>query len=756
MKKSLLIFIMCLFPMFAWGADSTIGNLGEIGNTAIDDQIAIVDVSESPDTTKRVSVNNIVAPAYFADSTEADQGAAGSGRSVKDLVDLIGSNNATIVLTHHGSATTDYIFGTDETIPSNITLKIQKGARASIAAAQTLTINGSFDAGLYQVFSGAGSVSFSVGSIDGAYPQWWPECLPDGSTNCQPAYTKAITALPVNGTIHITQGKWNFSTTLSFNKAINFIGDGTRSVIYLTGGTDVDGIIVGSAANYTNAITWKDFAILGAANSCQNALILRTINNSHFENVHVHCGTAATGAAVWIQWGIINHYNFIHSGNIAYPETSANSVYGIKITEADDSATVSNANEFDCVIENTTGKGLYQYASGGNNYIRGIYEGIQDYGIHIKDGYRVRLHNIHSETNDPNTNEIVIEDHTDAYIGPAVFSVSAGTGYNDIQLINSQNTRINGLSCNRLSIDANSNYTDIISVRYVGQTDKGLYNLSTNTRQSSIPDLTKAIQVGQSSDNSSILNNGSFERWTTVTTAPPGWITSGMARERESTIVKHGNHSIKLTSTTTAQHIKSNSNTAETAALPAYSTLVASGWVYIPTTGGNNVEINIYYDTGAEVLGGVQTVTARDEWVRVSFAYPARGIAENRTCSQLYFFPAVASTIFYLDGWSIVPSVVGAAITYTPNASEFPIYTGTTTWNPGSIAASGYLAVNITCPGAALGMVANAGAGVDVVDLIVSATVTVADVVTVVLFNPTGGAIDLASSTWNVEAKKLF
>ena len=78
------------------------------------------------------------------------------------------------------------------------------------------------------------------------------------------------------------------------------------------------------------------------------------------------------------------------------------------------------------------------------------------------------------------------------------------------------------------------------------------------------------------------------------------------------------------------------------------------------------------------------------------------------------------------------------------------VYTSASTVNPASIAAGAELGVDVTVTGAALGDFALAAIGVDVVDLNVSAQVTAANTVTVTLGNATAGAIDLASSTWNV------
>lgn len=75
-------------------------------------------------------------------------------------------------------------------------------------------------------------------------------------------------------------------------------------------------------------------------------------------------------------------------------------------------------------------------------------------------------------------------------------------------------------------------------------------------------------------------------------------------------------------------------------------------------------------------------------------------------------------------------------------------------FNPASIAAGAYLATDFSITGAALGDQVLIGAAVDVVDLIVSATVTATNMITLVLYNPTSGAIDLASSTWKFKVIK--
>lgn len=59
------------------------------------------------------------------------------------------------------------------TVPANITLVVARGAVLSISGGATLTINGDLEAGLYNIFSGAGSVAFGTSSCSEAIPHWW-------------------------------------------------------------------------------------------------------------------------------------------------------------------------------------------------------------------------------------------------------------------------------------------------------------------------------------------------------------------------------------------------------------------------------------------------------------------------------------------------------------------------------------------------------------------------------------------------------
>jgi len=75
-------------------------------------------------------------------------------------------------------------------------------------------------------------------------------------------------------------------------------------------------------------------------------------------------------------------------------------------------------------------------------------------------------------------------------------------------------------------------------------------------------------------------------------------------------------------------------------------------------------------------------------------------------------------------------------------------FSGSATWDPGSIADGDEEVKEITVTGVALGdFVTGVSFSLDVADLTLTAQVTAADTVTAQLCNNTGGAIDLASGT---------
>ncbi len=79
---------------------------------------------------------------------------------------------------------------------------------------------------------------------------------------------------------------------------------------------------------------------------------------------------------------------------------------------------------------------------------------------------------------------------------------------------------------------------------------------------------------------------------------------------------------------------------------------------------------------------------------------------------------------------------------------------GSVTWNPSSIADGDEEAKEVSVTNAALGDYAIASFSLDVKDLVLTANVTAAGIVTCVLANNTGGPINLASGTLRAKVMK--
>lgn len=92
------------------------------------------------------------------------------GATLQDALTTLGATTA-LLRVPKGT----YNLDANLTIPPNITLKPERGAIFAIANTKTLTVNGGLEAGLYQIFScaGTGKAVFAPGSNQTIFPQWW-------------------------------------------------------------------------------------------------------------------------------------------------------------------------------------------------------------------------------------------------------------------------------------------------------------------------------------------------------------------------------------------------------------------------------------------------------------------------------------------------------------------------------------------------------------------------------------------------------
>lgn len=114
-------------------------------------------------------------------------------------------------------------------LPANTTLtaavKVIKGGSFTKASTYTLTINGSFEPGLYQVFSGfsAGDVTFGNGAIKEARPEWWLTNTTPGTTDMITAIQSAVDSFKLT---KLGQTEYGISSAISLGWNKKLIGEG--------------------------------------------------------------------------------------------------------------------------------------------------------------------------------------------------------------------------------------------------------------------------------------------------------------------------------------------------------------------------------------------------------------------------------------------------------------------------------------------------------------------------------------------------
>lgn len=579
------------------------------------------------------------------------------------------------------------------------------------------------------------------------------------------AFSNMIAAIPAYSTVLLTK-IYQLNSNLAITKNINFVGTGPGTGFYLNLNTSTDGISLGnieSASGNIQYVNWYNFGIYGNTGSCRNALVLTGVMNSYFQ-LWIKAGTNTSGGsdttngfAVWARWCIVNSFIITTDYVIPSPSgyTAVQSAGGLKATNSSNGSQVFNDNYIK--VNSSGSPGLVVYIYGGlENTIEGLTGSLINHNaILLKSGTSNSIQNLYNEASSgANGSEIILNGESYSKIGPNVISEPA-SDYKDVQLIGAQNTLINGLFCSSISIDATSKLTRIQNIFTVGQVDSGIYDSGINTIH--VIGETEAGNnptVGIFSDDNSVVSNGGLERWVSTSSLPStGWTNYSATITRETSIVNQGISSAKVQTTgTDSSALALNIPSALMASNP-YGKVTVTGWVYIPTSGGQNVSAETWWDGGA-TTEAMATVSTRDAWTKISFNLDVTNKQTASSTIYIRFFTSTSGT-FYLDGFSGVPGIAGGSSFFTPNANEFPIYTGTATWAPGGILTLGTTTKTFTVLGAAVGMIATAGPGADITGLVVSASVTAANTVTAVLYNPTGSTITPSSSTWYVQAQDV-
>ena len=109
-------------------------------------------------------------------------------RDLQKVLHNTGSSKKSIVL-----SAGDWVVSSDLVVGKNITLKLQKGARISVASGSVLTVKGLLQAPVNSIFISTGEVVFDSDLKQKVYPQWWG-ARGDGIADDTSAIQKTINA----------------------------------------------------------------------------------------------------------------------------------------------------------------------------------------------------------------------------------------------------------------------------------------------------------------------------------------------------------------------------------------------------------------------------------------------------------------------------------------------------------------------------------------------------------------------------------
>lgn len=131
----------------------------------------------------------ILAPRY-SNLNGSSQGNLTSGVELSTIINLIGNSVEPLIINVSVNVTSN------TTVPSNISLSVLNGSIINISNGVTLTINGTFSAGVYQVFNcqGNGNVVFNNQTNLIGYAEWWGAITNNSSSNIQSTNTLSINA----------------------------------------------------------------------------------------------------------------------------------------------------------------------------------------------------------------------------------------------------------------------------------------------------------------------------------------------------------------------------------------------------------------------------------------------------------------------------------------------------------------------------------------------------------------------------------
>lgn len=116
-------------------------------------------------------------------------------------------------------------------VPEHIHLQFHEGGILTINPWVSVTIKGTLQAGLFQIFAGSGSVDITSDALSKVYPQWWG-AKGDGVTNDTQAVQQSINTIAraKKGNVVFVKGTY-LVDTIVLNSNVTITGQGWNSII---------------------------------------------------------------------------------------------------------------------------------------------------------------------------------------------------------------------------------------------------------------------------------------------------------------------------------------------------------------------------------------------------------------------------------------------------------------------------------------------------------------------------------------------
>ena len=405
---------------------------------------------------------------YWVDYSEADQGAAGSGNSVKDLVDAIGTTKKATLLFKHNAAdgsTTTYSFGTSETIPSNINIVVQNGALLTLANGVVLTFSGYLQPVPYQIFSLTGTGTPAFTDPQDLIPEMFG-AVGDGSTDDSTAINAAIDALETSkgGTVKFLSKTYACNITLK-----QYVGLEGASTLYRSTDAGVashnktillanaTGIIVDTPVAAAKDMSIRNIAFQGlGSGTALVGLRLRAVNKGTFENLAFD---NIADQAILLDNSDSCKFDRIFAQNCLLDTSQAAKIGVLHISATSTDNFISNS-EFTPSLAGLTDANAYICAivvAGAHNYFTNVIAEIADVGVCVTGAAAVSnfFTSVRADLNYTHGFEVVSSALNNRFVGCEAYRNSRETTntYNGFNVTSGNNNVFNGCAATNLSTD---------------------------------------------------------------------------------------------------------------------------------------------------------------------------------------------------------------------------------------------------------------------------------------------------------------